>query len=155
MNSNKRIDPEILISRFRRKKVNSKIIKVFDSFSDNIKISILSRIDLLSGEIPILLSFLSLNQWLLFTTIRISWCKSGVVKHIDYENIKSIDWDQETFWRTKDISYMNETTELIIFTELGEKIRVETGESGSNLFAFLSTIQWLINRTKAPTEAEI
>ncbi|MEH2226273.1 PH domain-containing protein [Nostoc sp.] len=143
----KTISPDIIASIFRRRKINSKVIMSFNSFSEETKAYVLEGVALASDEKPCILSFVNLNHWCLITNERLIWKNYQEFNNLHYETIETVDINKESLLGLGG-SFKRQNQEINIKTESGEKFIVNTGEAGGSVFALLSVVGWAVAKKK-------
>ncbi len=142
------IDPDIVISIFRRYKVKSEVVKPFLDFSETVRSIPLQAVTLNSDEEPTLLSFTNPDCWLLLTTERLIWQRDQQVQELRYSELETLDIDRSHI-PSQGLRYKTEGKEIEIKTCSRQKITIHVGESGAVRLALLSALGWILQKIKS------
>lgn len=146
-NNIQKVDPSIVISIFRRYKVESEVVKPFLEFDESIREDLLRLTTLAVCEEPTLLSFTDINCWLLLTTERLIWQQSQKNQSISYSEIASVNADCGI--PAQSFAYKAEGKDIALQTLSGQKITISTGVSGAVHLALLSALEWTLQKIKS------
>jgi hypothetical protein len=131
----------ILISIFKRKGNDGKFTMLFTSLPQSEQEYLLSEISIEVDEEPLVVDFLSTNDWVLITSRKIYWEKLATRECINFSDIRSINIDYEKHLQLKrsDPYYKWDASYIRIQTNSGINFsfQFEAGAPFSGLYQLL------------------
>jgi hypothetical protein len=143
MNLKKIVDSSILISTFKRSKVESEIVKPFDNFSETIQAKIVEQICFENNERSAILSFNNNDRWILITSHRIVQRDNGKLISMYYSDINNVEINKNEPL-SRSISCKKQLDTIALDMKTGEKILLNIGDSGSVIFPLENALSWAV-----------
>ncbi len=91
--------------------------------------------------------FVSDRHWLLLTTSKITWQSNDVINQLLLSSIESVDIDEDALLREGAL-YKKNNQEIKVTSYSGTSFTIDTGDSGGDLIALISSIDWAAKKIR-------